>query len=1020
MAITILGDYFEKKEREKILSRAPLAGMIGLDTQGNPVFISGLTPAQAIDYGARGREWATHFTRAGAPGTKVWLTAKSEERKWIEARRIASEKQARIKAELEAKKRQEEQARKERQQAIARADKGARHKAEQRIRKIKKEKTSLKIRGERVLKSEVVKGKRFLKKTKLIFKKIRKERVIPTEVKVLKIPKKEKIKKKFRQALSGLRRAIPRDLSLGTGQFIRDPETGKLKQVMIRDVTKKLFKNLEKKGFSKQRIAGFTTLSDKKIDELEGLSAKEKAGLKKISKLQREMVVGGLKEIEEKPENIIAIAALGRVSPGVIKSIGGSKTAVKIIKKIPPKVQKKGAKAIGRFLKGAYLASVGIRVVKEPTPELRAQRLGRILVGEVAPFEIGTKIGVKGLLKQELQNEINKAVKGMSKTRQHAFKDYMEQAQAFGKYEPTAKNIKLNNIESIPDPKAQKTVRNFLKGSKGNVIVGGSVAQTGQIKVTRKLGDVDLYIEKGSTHKLAKQLVKKLQKGGVKRVSSVKGKVTIAGKKAVEFHDIDMLNQNINAVTPLWSRTKSYIIKTPEGIRIQRIGLQARRKVVAAFADPKRLQTGKYRTDLKDFKKISDEIFKNAVKKSKGSYFFKKKKIKQIEKIFKRKIPKMKVKKVKPPKIKVKKIKKPTIKKPKVKIIKKPKLTSKQLKKMRLESLKKARAKLKLLKKKKPPKYPPKKRIPKKLPRVPYPPIRRPPKKPPKYPPKKPPRKPPKEPPRRPPEEPPKKPQYVPPKKIPRVPPPPVPPPEKVKERKRRKKALIISLARKRKIPKKPRLRIGYDVYGKRLKGRKIKGKKRKVVWIKLNTKPLTKTHAQNRGAYAIDHSVARTFKVKRVRKVKRVGKITKREGKYFKKTKKKYRPYKIKKGVKRPITKKYIERKGRYLIDTLGEKRGLKLHKIARQLKGRPVRRIKKRVIRRPIKKIRIKRRKSITTRFKKSNVLKKRVTLIPQKRRVMGGKGRISKSIKKPKRFVKGSKEAKEFMVKLRGMRR
>ena len=54
------------------------AGFIGLDTSGKPVFAGpGLTPQQAI--GGGGREWATHYTKAGAPGTKAWLQARAED-----------------------------------------------------------------------------------------------------------------------------------------------------------------------------------------------------------------------------------------------------------------------------------------------------------------------------------------------------------------------------------------------------------------------------------------------------------------------------------------------------------------------------------------------------------------------------------------------------------------------------------------------------------------------------------------------------------------------------------------------------------------------------------------------------------------------------------------------------------------------------------------------------------------------------------------------------------------------------
>ena len=531
------------------------------------------------------------------------------------------------------------------------------------------------------------------------------------------------VKKKTIEAIKRiLKRAtkkIPRKLDFPVPIFTAGAGT---KSLRLKQVTKGVFRGLENRGFSKRRIASFTRLSDKQIDKLPKLSEKEKENLKKIARLQQEVIIGGLEEIEEKPEKIIVTTFLSALAPGSIKAIGGSKRAVKILKRIPPNVKAKGAKAISRFLTTTYLASAGIRIIKEPTPEKRAQRFGRILVGEVIPFEIGTRIGVRGLLKAELQKEIDQSVRGMSRVRQQAFRDYMKQAEVFGKFEPKARNIKLTNIDSIKNTKAQSQIRKFLVKSEGKVVVGGSVAQTSQVNVGRKLGDIDLYVDKGggSISSQAKKLANQLKKLGIKRVSSIKGQVTIEGKKAVEFHDIDRLITNIEQVTPIWSRSRSYIIKTPEGIRIQRIGLQARRKVIASFADPKRLKTGKYKKDLIDFKRISDQIFKNAIKKSKRSFFFKKKKLRRIGKIFKRKIPR--AKKVKIPKslkkpIKIKKIKKFKIKKrkriKKVKKIKKPKLKKRRIKTRRKKIKKKFKPSQKRIRKRikfKPSQKPPKRR----------------------------------------------------------------------------------------------------------------------------------------------------------------------------------------------------------------------------------------------------------------------------------------------------------------------
>lgn len=151
----------------------------------------------------------------------------------------------------------------------------------------------------------------------------------------------------------------------------------------------------------------------------------------------------------------------------------------------------------------------------------------------------------------------------------------------------------------------------------------------------------------------------------------------------------------------------------------------------------------------------------------------------------------------------------------------------------------------------------------------------------------------------------------------------------------------------RKKRKKRPKVKQGYNVFGRRLTGRKIKGKKRKVRIIKLNKTPLSRSNALSRGSYAIDHSVARTYKIEKIGKVKKLGRITKKERNYFKRSRKKFRQHKIRKGIKKP-TIRFIERgkKGRnFLLDTRGEKRGIKLSRIAKQLKGsrRPLRKIKR-----------------------------------------------------------------------------
>ena len=799
-----------------------------------------------------------------------------------------------------------------------------------------------------------VNGFKPTKKIKIIAQK--RLKIKPLKIKPLKIKPKKKKKSLLQKRIEKSQRK--QRILIKTQRKIRIPKTldfpipiftggTGVKTIKLKQVTKGLFSELERRGFSKTRIAGFTRLSDKDIDKLPRLSNKQKTKLKQVARLQQEVIVGGLKEVEEKPEKLLTIALLSALAPGSIKALGGTKKAQQILSKIPAKVKKKGAKAISRFLTTAYLTASGVEVAREPTTKLKAQRVGRKLVGEIIPFELGTRLGVKGLLRQELQNEIKEAVKGMSKTRQQAFKEYMKQAEVFGKFEPKAKNIKLNNIESIKNIKAQKQIRKFLKASKGKVVVGGSVAQTSQVKVGRKLGDMDLYVERGggSINSQAKKLADQLKKLGIKRVSSIRGQVTIEGKKAIEFHEIDRILTNIEQVTPIWTRARSYIIKTPEGIKVQRIGLQARRKVIASFADPKRLKTGKFRKDLKDFKSISDQIFKNAIRKSRSSFFFKKKKLKQVGKIFKRKIPKAPKKppKVKKIKIKAKKSKTKTFKKPRK--LKKPTKTKKKVKARTTGEKKKVKVvrgkgKKKISKKKlKTRKFKPSQKgvsrrikiIPSQTPRrrklkitPSQPPTKRPPRiTPTKRPPRKPPRRiPPSQPPtKRPPKRPPVKPPKGPPtKRPPRKPP---------------KKPPIILKFKKKKKPKiKKKKKERFDVFAKATKVGKKAGK-----LIKVNKNPLTKTQARDLRAFITDTSLSRTALLRKSNK--KPGRITIRfPSGYAGRTARKFRTFRIKKGKKVPLKSNTIIELRKHLLDTRQEVQRIGL---ARRIKQIQIKQLKK-----------------------------------------------------------------------------
>lgn len=103
--------------------------------------------------------------------------------------------------------------------------------------------------------------------------------------------------------------------------------------------------------------------------------------------------------------------------------------------------------------------------------------------------------------------------------------------------------------------------------------------------------------------------------------------------------------------------------------------------------------------------------------------------------------------------------------------------------------------------------------------------------------------------------------------------------------------------------------------------------------WLRLSKKPLTKSDALARGAYAIDNTVANTFKIKKLKKKflpRRLGRI--QNPFHFRMNLGKFRGYRIRKGKRVPMKDTWIERKGIARIDSAGEKRGLRLAKFIKQ----------------------------------------------------------------------------------------
>lgn len=98
--------------------------------------------------------------------------------------------------------------------------------------------------------------------------------------------------------------------------------------------------------------------------------------------------------------------------------------------------------------------------------------------------------------------------------------------------------------------------------------------------------------------------------------------------------------------------------------------------------------------------------------------------------------------------------------------------------------------------------------------------------------------------------------------------------------------------------------------------------------WKTLSRKSMDERAAKSRMAFAVDHS---TSAQGRIIPTAKKGKKQPSKG-YFNITQKKFRDYKIRKGKKIPMDNQWIEKRGVARIDTLGEKKGLKLAKLIKQ----------------------------------------------------------------------------------------
>lgn len=105
--------------------------------------------------------------------------------------------------------------------------------------------------------------------------------------------------------------------------------------------------------------------------------------------------------------------------------------------------------------------------------------------------------------------------------------------------------------------------------------------------------------------------------------------------------------------------------------------------------------------------------------------------------------------------------------------------------------------------------------------------------------------------------------------------------------------------------------------------------------FYKISKGPLARSDALSKGAYAVDNTTARTFKIVRAGKRRSVNTIPTNERGYFNKIGKKLRGFKIRRGQRFKVVPKYIEKR-KYGIDTKGEKRGLSIARYVKNAYGK------------------------------------------------------------------------------------
>lgn len=343
------------------------------------------------------------------------------------------------------------------------------------------------------------------------------------------------------------------------------------------------------------------------------------------------IATGIRREITEKP---VATTALFVGSATARVGYSGAKLGlVKLAYYFPP-LQKVGkvAGVVGKYgsyaLGGAYGGVVAYNI--GTSKEGVGVAIGREIVRESAIFG-GFSVG--GLIARPIDTNIQlelgfqKYPRGKQVELREEFysaKKYLKDINA-GKISPI--DINYGGVEKL-NPKAAKIVKGFAYEYRTSVVTGGSLSSKSQVVnpgVLRPSGDVDFYTDRPE---LARELIGRLQAGGIDAYGSGKwgAKIYIKGMgKAIEFNPlserglgnyypqrffltkekVSILETNIRSVSSPFKSWQSSILRTPSGLPVTDVGIQGARKLYGGFEISTdalgRTYMYRYSKDLPDF-----------------------------------------------------------------------------------------------------------------------------------------------------------------------------------------------------------------------------------------------------------------------------------------------------------------------------------------------------------------------------------------------------------------------------------